>query len=901
MNVPRRRLFWRASRDRHSISDLPSTSPLSAPSFLSTLSTTAAILFAIAPPAALAPAALWAQSALEPVPSYTQTEAFREEAGLRAVALTPDGNLALAVGEHGTILRSDDGGRSWELRPSPVACALTDVIWINGRHAVAVGGQYDRITGLSRGVALYSDDAGLSWQRGADNELPRLGALSVRTHDGALIATGDWSALAESREFESHDAGRSWASSGELDGIPEVQPETKSSIRMAWADATRTATVIRDVAEHPSGFLVAVGDHGAILRGDRDSGRWSALRGGRHHAAVLVIAKDPASIAWPLVGSETLESHQRVAILLQHPETVGASSEHALRQLQRARQAAAAFAVGALDTIDRSEAVEDEAHHWLRIHRPAVVVLDEALDAATASAFSQTAIAMGVSRVLRYSFAAGGDRTIHRNAMLPFAGALAGDLWSDAIQIVAPEQPIHETVSLRVLYDAAGDSPRGDSLTTGLPLAVGQHFSTPFAKANRRQLQVVQARLSESKRVEQMIQTSATRDFFRRSLQSLLNQTALHDQPRLAWTIQHKLASYDADVFPNATAFLQVALSESAERFADRSFGKWSGLRLKAIQHSQEWKTLNVAVARSLAASQHAPAAVQQTAVSPFQLESHGVAQASAASPLRVAEPTTVQIGAKPTPPSDAEVDLAWEFHPLVLIANEAARQRGDDELLERSGQASGNFRRLLASGSPNPWTSLLSGRDQGKGADGGGSPIVAVPAVVRPKLDGRDDDACWPARPPARTEQPAMRIAYDDQYVYMFVQCLRAPFRHDPPALDPNKNRDHDLTHSDRLQISIDTDQDLMTAYRLQVTPSGKTHDSIDGQAGWQPTWYVAVAKSEQGIDFELAVLRRDLTELPLHRGQNWFVSARIVPAGTTASEPPIPDPALWKLATFR
>ncbi len=873
------------------------------------LSGAALVRFAVVYILALVPGVSLAQSSLEPTAPYTQTEALREDAALRAIAFNRDGNLALAVGDHGTILRSGDAGQSWEVQPSPVACPLADVIWIDDRNAVAIGGQYDRITALSRGVTLWSDDAGISWRRGTDNELPRLGTLAVRAQDGALIATGDWSAIAESREFESHDGGRSWSGSGELDGVPPIKPETQSSIRLAWVEATQTATVIRDVFELKSGRLFAVGDHGAILHGDRESGRWTAIRGGKHHASILVVANDPASIPWPLVGSEALESHQRVAILLQHPETVGVSSEEAERQLYQVRQAAASLAASSVDTIDRSAAIQTEARNWIAIHRPSVVIIDDTLAAATASAFSQTAISSGIARVMRYGFEAGGDRMLHRNAMMPFAGALTGDIWDDALQIVSPAQTAKQTISLRVLYDASGNAPRGESITSGLSLAQGQRLSATFAKANRRQLQVVQARLSESKRVEQMIQTSSTAEFFGRSLKSLLNQTAVSDQPRLAWSLQCKLAAYDADVFPNAIPFLQVALSESADRFSDRTFGKWSALRLTAIQNSQEWKTLNAAAARSLAvASSQTSAAVQQAAVSPFQVESSGVAQVAAISPLRVAEPTTVQVGSKRDQQKHGEVDLAWEFHPLVLIANEAARQRGDNELLEVTGQASGNFRRLLASGSPNPWTALVSASepsDDGRVHPGNlpasDPPVVAIPATVRPKLDGRDDDACWSQSASGREPQPTMRIAYDDEYVYLFVQCRGALFRNAPSTADAKKNRDHDLTHSDRLQISIDTDQDLMTAYQLQVTPSGKTHDSIDGQAGWQPTWYVAVGETDAGIDFELAVLRRDLTDLPLHAGQKWFVSARIVAAGATASAPPIPNPRLWKLATFR
>ncbi|GAA5508497.1 hypothetical protein [Novipirellula caenicola] len=866
---------------------------------------------------------LRAQAPLEPTAAYTQTEALREDAALRSIAFSNDGQTAIAVGDHGVILRSDDGGQSWQQQPSPAECSLADVIWINHKNVVAVGGQYDRITSLSRGVTLWSDDAGVSWRRGADNELPRLGRLARRAQDNAIIATGDWSAIAESREFESHDAGRSWSSTGELEGIPAIQAESKSTVRLAWVEATQSAMVVRDVVEKNANELYAVGDHGVIVRGDRASGQWQAIRGEHRHASILVIAKDPSSLAWPLVGSETLESHQRVAIVLQQPATVGHSTALAQQRLDRTRQAAMALGATSVDTIDPAEAIETEARNWLAIHRPAVVVIDEALDPQTASAFSQTAIANGGSRVVRYGLDAAGDSTLHRNAMLPFAGVLAGDIWDDALQIASPATVAKETVSLRVMYDASGNPPRGESVTTGLSLSKHQRLAAKLTKANRRQLQVVQARLSESKRVEQIIHSSTTVDFFERGIKTLLNQTAARDQLRLTWNLYRRIAALDANEFPNAIPYTEVVLAESAERFADHSFGKWSALRLAAIKNSSEWQTLHASVSRSLTlASNTAPPAAQPTAVSPFQIETpqSGVMQASAVSPLRVPEATTIQVGNKRVQQTQAEVDLAWEFHPLVLIAGEAARQRGDSEQLELMGQASGNYRRLLASQSPNPWTRLIavgSNRDDHDSIASSDSHVVAIPAEGRPKLDGINDDACWrlsSANQPTANWASAnqanaandtgvsrIQIAYDDDYVYFFVRCGRSAFRHDPTTKPTNKNRDYDLSHSDRLWISIDTDQDLMTAYQLQVTPSGKTRDSIDGQPGWQPTWYVAVQDTAESLDFELAVLRRDLTELPLQAGQSWFVSAAVVAADAETSLPPIPDPTLWKRTTFR
>ena len=150
---------------------------------------------------------LWAQTP-QPMPTYADAHRLREDAALRAVAFA-DANNGIACGERGTILRTRDGGQTWQSSESGVDCRLDDIVWVHGQRAVIVGGAYDRITGISRGVVLYSEDAGQHWQRADDRELPRL--RSIRVDDTqSLVAWGDWSHTLLTRRLVSHDGGRSW-------------------------------------------------------------------------------------------------------------------------------------------------------------------------------------------------------------------------------------------------------------------------------------------------------------------------------------------------------------------------------------------------------------------------------------------------------------------------------------------------------------------------------------------------------------------------------------------------------------------------------------------------------------------------------------------------------------------
>jgi photosystem II stability/assembly factor-like uncharacterized protein len=75
------------------------------------------------------------------------------------LALARAGERLVAVGERGTILLSDDRGAHWRQVSVPVSVSLTGVSFVGAQHGWAVGhGQ----------VVLRSDDGGQTWQRQFD-------------------------------------------------------------------------------------------------------------------------------------------------------------------------------------------------------------------------------------------------------------------------------------------------------------------------------------------------------------------------------------------------------------------------------------------------------------------------------------------------------------------------------------------------------------------------------------------------------------------------------------------------------------------------------------------------------------------------------------------------------------
>lgn len=112
-----------------------------------------------------------------------------------------DDKLGLAVGHDQIILRSEDGGVTWQqvMIDAEAETPLLDVIWLDAEHAVAIG---------AYGLYLESADGGRTWSprlilpEGEDRHLNAI----VRLADATLIITGEAGTI-----LRSTDAGATWS------------------------------------------------------------------------------------------------------------------------------------------------------------------------------------------------------------------------------------------------------------------------------------------------------------------------------------------------------------------------------------------------------------------------------------------------------------------------------------------------------------------------------------------------------------------------------------------------------------------------------------------------------------------------------------------------------------------
>ncbi|WP_026096585.1 YCF48-related protein [Ideonella sp. B508-1] len=94
-------------------------------------------------------------------PAALRSPAVQTPRALRAVtlAVARAGSRLVAVGERGTVLWSDDGGRQWHQAQVPVQSTLTAVRFADARVGWAVG---------HLGVVLRTEDGGQHWTRQLD-------------------------------------------------------------------------------------------------------------------------------------------------------------------------------------------------------------------------------------------------------------------------------------------------------------------------------------------------------------------------------------------------------------------------------------------------------------------------------------------------------------------------------------------------------------------------------------------------------------------------------------------------------------------------------------------------------------------------------------------------------------
>ncbi len=147
---------------------------------------------------------------LDYMPSDELVAVGRDDASLHDIAIVGDERL-VAVGDRGTILISQSGGRTWELVPSGTTANLHAVRFGLDGRGIAVGGWIGSETRTSHAVILGTADGGQTWSPIPCRNLPRL--TGVRREGNYCLAWGDYNPRDGTSLFESLNGGLTWNAS----------------------------------------------------------------------------------------------------------------------------------------------------------------------------------------------------------------------------------------------------------------------------------------------------------------------------------------------------------------------------------------------------------------------------------------------------------------------------------------------------------------------------------------------------------------------------------------------------------------------------------------------------------------------------------------------------------------
>ncbi len=156
--------------------------------------------------AAVALTFLVAAHALANPPYDPYVAAGVDDATLRAIE-TDHADRLWAVGDRGLILATADAGRTWNRQDSGTTANLYGVVFIELQVGIVVGGNVGSRSGMSHGVVLRTRNGGETWEPVPEMGLPRL--TGVRNVGGRLFAWGDYSTQHRTSLFTSTD-GQQW-------------------------------------------------------------------------------------------------------------------------------------------------------------------------------------------------------------------------------------------------------------------------------------------------------------------------------------------------------------------------------------------------------------------------------------------------------------------------------------------------------------------------------------------------------------------------------------------------------------------------------------------------------------------------------------------------------------------
>ena len=211
-----------------------------------------------------------------------------DDAPLHAVTFV-DATEGWAVGEHGVIWHTVDGGKQWERQKSGTRASLRSVQFLTPYLGFAAGrSELPESLGRSTGLLLATTDGGLTWTERSSGTLPGLMTAKFFDDKNGLV-TGDSTPAFRCGMFTTRDGGQTWTP---LDG-PTGTDWAAASVRdPATGTIIGGGTVAGIVGGKPvvrttlkdtnvtcvatgNGFTVVGTTYGMLMISNDDGANWS--------------------------------------------------------------------------------------------------------------------------------------------------------------------------------------------------------------------------------------------------------------------------------------------------------------------------------------------------------------------------------------------------------------------------------------------------------------------------------------------------------------------------------------------------------------------------------------------------------------------------------------------------
>ena len=141
--------------------------------------------------------------------------------------------------------------------------------------------------------------------------------------------------------------------------------------------------------------------------------------------------------------------------------------------------------------------------------------------------------------------------------------------------------------------------------------------------------------------------------------------------------------------------------------------------------------------------------------------------------------------------------------------------------------------------------------------------PIIRCGQASAPHLDGIHDDATWDAADTVELStggqfgfklSSTVAVTRDGNFLYLAIECNKVDTVEYPESSRPRR-RDADLSQRDRVNIYLDVNRDYSSAWRLTVDSRGWTGEALGADTSWDPTWYVASHDTPEKWAIEAAI----------------------------------------------